>query len=855
MTKIKVDTNVFGQLTSLNIINQPIIANTSASSEIDIDDTDANISASIKKSQNEASDLITNILLEKLNKATYDGFISLTLQSSYSIVQYSTKLTIPPVYDFSETVDANMFFRNTVHSFYKGYPVDTGTPTFGTNESSFGIGAIKFKKNQAINLKIHNQTEYNMNMHWHGMNLNAYNDGASGENMFGPDTLIGPIFDLIQLRLTNNGCVMWVHPHPMFQTMYFVYLGLVGLVLMEDEASKHVDDYFVYGDNHVPIIVADINYDDTGAINLEGLDGFQLGDYSIINGTSCLSWDLEETNNKYINKLYHQTSSNLVKLTFLNGAFSFRIYGIGVCDKYDNVKYFTQICTDQGYRDPLLLDHLFIAPGERVSILFDLNDFQDNEAYLFFYLLNAQNGGSSTYPVIPAETRDFIAKNKYLKVTYSEDHDPSKDYNLISVLTDIQKLVFGDNYETFINLPPFQKLDYGKYLNKKYFYNLPDFNEVNIQSRSILFMLDLDGGTKDNGGTEYCAVDEAGQDRVWSDMWTDAELKLYEETGDNLYLPTCLFFISKYSGDYLEYENYKEQDNHELIINIYKDESLSEVYKTVTISFPESETPMNIRIWMELVSSYFSSTYFLDDDDNEVYISDILDYYWEVYKFEYTFNITSIINTVKMFIQNKSDYYVELKGKWTLLTFFGKPFRGIHDEDTESSHEMNGNDIPVTMIPVAGSRSGEDEYPDDDDLFSLVVYPQELYAGFCDGFNNDNFRVFSVKNDFSEKWVLENNSTDFHPIHFHNTSAYAELTDNNQSYTLDQIQRLAYSKDTYPLDLGTKLEIRLKFPFNSGENGLIKYLGYMIHCHFLDHHDMNMMNQFFVYNNKSDYFY
>ena len=203
-----------------------------------------------------------------------------------------------------------------------------------------------------------------------------------------------------------------------------------------------------------------------------------------------------------------------------------------------------------------------------------------------------------------------------------------------------------------------------------------------------------------------------------------------------------------------------------------------------------------------------------------------------------------------MFIQNKSDYYVELKGKWCLLTFFGKPVRGVMADEI-----MNGNDISPSMMAVCGSRTGESQYPDDNNFFSLVVYPQELYAGFCDGFNNDNFRVFSVKNNYSEKWILHNNSTDFHPIHFHNTSAYAEFTDNNQSYTLDQIQRLAYSKDTYPLDLGTKLEIRLKFPFNSAKDGLIKYLGYMIHCHFLDHHDMNMMNQFLVYDIKSEYFY
>ena len=861
MTKIKVDTNVFGQLTSLNILNPPIIANTSASSEIDIDDSDANIAKSIKQSQNEASDLITNILLQKLNKATYDGFISLTLQSSYSIVPYSTKLTIPPVYDFTETVDANMFFRNTIHSFYEGYPADIAEFTYGTNESSFGIGVIKFKRGNPISLKIHNQTKNYLNIHWHGMNVDPYNDGASGENMFGPDTKIGPVFELNEDKLTNNGCVMWVHPHPMFDTLKYVYLGLVGLVIMEDEVSKPVDDYFVYGDNHVPIIIGTIGFNDNGTISFDNLVGFQLDRYSQINGTSCLSWlSNEDTNKNYINTLYHETSSNLVKFTVLNGSCTFSIYCIGICDKYDNIKFFNLISTDQGYRNPLLLlDNAYISPGERISILFDLNDFQDNEAYLFFYNVIANEGGNN-YATITNEIKKFIIKNKCLKITYNDNHDSSKDYNLISVLTDIQKLVFGSNYEAFINAPELDKLNYTAYLNTDYYYNIPNIKEVAIlDKRSFLFMVDSKNGSYANGSTEYCEFTDISVDRVWSSMWTDYEYEMYQKTGDNYFLPTCLFFISKYSGDYLEYVNYREQDNHELVINIYKDESLSEVYKTVDISFSETDKPMNVRIWMEFVESYFSSTYFLDDDDNKVYISDIIDYYWEPYTYVYTEgSITANILTIKMFIQNKTEYYVELKGRWTLLTFFGKPFRGNFGFGSQNPGYTLDPNMPMNMMVAAGSRDGTFQFVDeDDDFFSIVVYPNELYCGFADGWNNDNFRVFSVQKEITEKWEYNNCTNDFHPIHFHNTSAFVDYFDNfdNQGYTLSTLDRLTYSKDVYPLQIFSRLILRLKFPTNTSDLGKIKHLGYMIHCHYLDHHDMNMMNQFNVFVNKSDYFY
>jgi FtsP/CotA-like multicopper oxidase with cupredoxin domain len=856
MTKIKANTNAFGQIVSLNPLDNPKTNYVNSSSEGDVE----NYIDIIKKSQNIASNLLSDILSQHILGITYDGYLSMTLQSSYSIIDYSTKLYFPPVYDFTNTSNGDIYFQNTKHSFYYGYPVDIGNPTFGTNNSSFLIGVIKFKRGNKLNLNIHNETKYDINMHWHGLNVNPYNDGASCQNIFGPDTKIGPIFNFDVNNFTNNGCIMWVHPHPMFQTLYYIYLGLVGLVLMEDEICKHIDDYFTYGDNFIPIIPADINYNDNGTINIDELYGFRLGDYSIINGTSCISWNPENKNKKYINKLYHESSSNLIKLTFLNGTFSFRFYCIGICDKYDNIKYFTQIGTDQGYRDPLLLDNVFIGPGERISILFDLNDFIDNEAYLFFYSVNAQVGNS--LPIISHETKNFITKLKYLKINYSANHNPLDDYDLIFVLNEIQKLVFGPNYETFINLPLIEKLDYGKYLNPYYFYNLPDFIQGNIQSRNILFMLDLPAGTKGNGSTEYIQSSDSGQDKVWSDMWTDFEYQMYLETHNNYFLPTCLFSILQYSGDYLDYSNYRDMSNHKMIINIYKDETLSNIYKTVSLNFSETDKPLNIREWMDFVHFYFSTNYFLDDDDKKIFINDIIDYYWEPYVFKYTFNIYTQIYTVKMFIKNKTNYYVELKGRWPLLMFFGKPFgatMAAMNNSTYSCHsncddnKMNMNDIP-SMEAIAGDRDGNQIEADKDDLFSLVIYPTELYCGFCDGFNNDNFKVFSVKNNFTEKWIFNNDSTDFHPIHFHNTSSYAQITGNNYYYNITDLQRLAYSKDTYSLNLGSKLELRLKFPYNASTDGKIKYLGYMIHCHFMDHHDMNMMNQFFVYNDKSEFF-
>lgn len=67
--------------------------------------------------------------------------------------------------------------------------------------------------------------------------------------------------------------------------------------------------------------------------------------------------------------------------------------------------------------------------------------------------------------------------------------------------------------------------------------------------------------------------------------------------------------------------------------------------------------------------------------------------------------------------------------------------------------------------------------------------------------------------------------------------------------------------DTYPVPPQKDLSWYLKFSNYSSENvgltnqqQLQKYLSYMYHCHFMEHHDMNIMGEYFVYPNRDAYF-
>ena len=42
------------------------------------------------------------------------------------------------------------------------------------------------------------------------------------------------------------------------------------------------------------------------------------------------------------------------------------------------------------------------------------------------------------------------------------------------------------------------------------------------------------------------------------------------------------------------------------------------------------------------------------------------------------------------------------------------------------------------------------------------------------------------------------------------------------------------------------IAFRVKFVNHTSHEGPVPNLGYMYHCHYMTHHDMNMMGQFFV---------
>jgi len=315
---------------------------------------------------------------------------------------------------------------------------------------------------------------------------------------------------------------------------------------------------------------------------------------------------------------------------------------------------------------------------------------------------------------------------------------------------------------------------------------------------------------------------------------------------------------------------------------------------------------MNIRLWTALVNQMYSTQTF-NDGPVSIVLSTILEYKWEPHLYEYLniknqsatftpsneyYTSPTVIKTVRIQNINKSLVYdIELVAPFTLLTFFGKPFSAAMDMDMDMGTTMSacncgpscscgvncncgatcncgpscncgtmdmGDNLQQISV-VAGSVNGDSVSPINNN-FSLLISANETYLGFCDGFTNDNFKNIAVQKSISEKWCYYNGSNkDWHPFHFHLTSGYAINMDQNYNFQNISINSLVnylyYSNDVFNIPPQSNIVFRLKFLNYSSEEGTVPYLGYMYHCHFMQHHDMNMMSEYFVYIDKSDYFY
>jgi blue copper oxidase len=201
-------------------------------------------------------------------------------------------------------------------------------------------------------------------IHWHGLHTPAKMDGHPRDTI-GP----GARYDY-DFTVRNRGGTYWYHTHAHELTARQAYNGLASFFLVDDDDERKLAKALdlKLGVTDLPLVIQDKQFDAQGKLvyrpNMhESMMGW-LGDIVLANLTP---------------NAVHTVTPRTYRLRLLNGS-NARIYRLAFV-KSDTALPFTVIGTDGGLIEkPETVTEAFLAPGERLDVLFDAAQVQPGDA-------------------------------------------------------------------------------------------------------------------------------------------------------------------------------------------------------------------------------------------------------------------------------------------------------------------------------------------------------------------------------------------------------------------------------------------------------------------------------------------
>jgi blue copper oxidase len=266
-------------------------------------------------------------------------------------VHFTRRLPIPPLIDAGKQGNAvKLKVTSGRHAFVKGKL----TRCYGYSGPVLGP-AIRLRRGDEVEMTIENALDVDTTVHWHGLLVPGDVDG-------GPHQIIksGRTWRP-RLKVEQPAATAWFHPHLHHDTARQVYMGLTGLIIVDDGSDTSLGLPQTYGFDDLPIIIQDRSFDTNGALlydrdpDPQTIQYGRRGDTIIVNGVVHPA---------------AQVPSGLARLRILNAA-NAQNFDLRFSDRRE----FRVIASDAGcLAAPVSTRQLRISPGERFEILVDFGD-------------------------------------------------------------------------------------------------------------------------------------------------------------------------------------------------------------------------------------------------------------------------------------------------------------------------------------------------------------------------------------------------------------------------------------------------------------------------------------------------
>ncbi len=262
-------------------------------------------------------------------------------------------LPVPPMLE-GEVIDGVRVFKLDLQTGMIEWVPGNPTETYGVNGPVLGP-TLHLRKGESVRIEVTNSLNETSTIHWHGMELPARSDGGPYQPIEAGATWVSE-FDVIQRPL-----MAWYHPHHMHQTARHVYMGMAGLIYIDDPAES-LDLPSTYGIDDLPLVVQDRRFAADGTHPYSAGSTLAMPDRmaGLKGETMLVNGVIEPT---------YTIQRGLIRLRILNGS-NARNYNFGFSDN----RSFQYIGNDGGLFDaPIPATRVLLAPAERAEILVDFS--------------------------------------------------------------------------------------------------------------------------------------------------------------------------------------------------------------------------------------------------------------------------------------------------------------------------------------------------------------------------------------------------------------------------------------------------------------------------------------------------
>jgi blue copper oxidase len=265
------------------------------------------------------------------------------------LVRFDRRLPIPPLIDAAKRGNAiELTVASESHSFVGGKP----TRAFGYSGQVLGP-VLRLRRGDEVEVTVENRLDVDTTVHWHGLLVPGGVDGGPHQ-VIKPDGRWRP-----KLKIDQPASTLWFHPHLHHDTARQIYMGLAGLIIVDDGSDAKLGLPHAYGIDDLPIILQDRSFGSDGSL-LYDLDPLTIqyglrGNTIIANGVVAP---------------FAKVPSGMVRLRILNAA-NAQNFDLRFGDR----RKFYVVASDAGFLSaPVAMQQLRISPAERFEIIVDFSN-------------------------------------------------------------------------------------------------------------------------------------------------------------------------------------------------------------------------------------------------------------------------------------------------------------------------------------------------------------------------------------------------------------------------------------------------------------------------------------------------